>query len=95
VYQFARARINFGPSFILQHDIYGANALSEVQPMNPQDRREHEQRIRDIRAERLCGSASASAVAAVQGGSDDAAKPIITTSTSSSVSTAESDRIAV
>ena len=52
VYQHARARINFGPSFILQHDIYGANALSEVQPMNPQDRKEHEQRIRDIRAER-------------------------------------------
>ena len=45
VYQYARVRMNFGPSFVLQHDIYHANALSEVQPMNPQDRREHEVEI--------------------------------------------------
>lgn len=64
VYQYARARINFGPSFILQHDIYGANALSEVQPMNPQDRKEHEQRIRDIRTERSNATAAAAAAAA-------------------------------
>ena len=31
--------VNFGPSFILRHDIYGANAVSEVQPMSPEDRK--------------------------------------------------------
>ena len=31
--------MNFGPSFILRHDIYGANAISEVQPMSPEDRK--------------------------------------------------------
>lgn len=31
--------MNFGPSFILRHDIYGANAVSEVQPMSPEDRK--------------------------------------------------------
>ena len=58
VYQYAQVRMNFGPSFILQHDIYGANALSEVQPMNPQDRREHEARIADLRAARLAPTSS-------------------------------------
>ena len=30
--------MNFGPSFVLKHDILGANAISEVQPMSPADR---------------------------------------------------------
>ena len=35
----ASVRVNFGPSFILRHDIFGANACSELQPMSPQDRK--------------------------------------------------------
>ena len=35
----AEVSVNFGPSFILRHDIYGANAVSEVQPMSPEDRK--------------------------------------------------------
>lgn len=35
----AKVSVNFGPSFILRHDIYGANAVSEVQPMSPEDRK--------------------------------------------------------
>ena len=35
----AEVCVNFGPSFILRHDIYGANAISEVQPMSPEDRK--------------------------------------------------------
>ena len=62
VYQYARVRMNFGPSFVLQHDIYHANALSEVQPMNPQDRREHEV---EIAARREARQAVAEAVAPV------------------------------
>jgi Set1/Ash2 histone methyltransferase complex subunit ASH2 len=50
VYMQASIRVNFGPSFILKHDIFGANAVSEVQPMNPEDRRAHDVRIATIRA---------------------------------------------
>jgi hypothetical protein len=35
----ARITVNFGPSFILKHDIYGANGCSEAQPMSPDDRK--------------------------------------------------------
>ena len=49
VYKTAQVRVNFGPSFILRHDIYGANAVSEVQPMSPNDRKFHEQRILEVR----------------------------------------------
>lgn len=35
----ANVRVNFGPSFIKRHEIYGANAVSELQPMNPEDRK--------------------------------------------------------
>ena len=61
VYQYARVRMNFGPSFILQHDIYGANALSEVQPMSPQDRRDHEVEIAARRQARQAVAAPAPA----------------------------------
>lgn len=36
-------RVNFGPSFIKRPDIQGVNAVSELQPMNPEDRK-----VRDI-----------------------------------------------
>eukprot|EP00605_Chrysophyceae_sp_TOSAG23-4_P001000 GSChrysophyteH1.ASY1.ANO1.1101.1 assembled CDS len=49
VYMKARVRTNFGPSFILRHDIFNANAVSEVQPMNPEDRKAHDERIVMIR----------------------------------------------
>jgi hypothetical protein len=49
VYMKARVRVNFGPSFIIKHDIFNANAVSEVQPMNPEDRRAHDVRIATIR----------------------------------------------
>jgi hypothetical protein len=32
-------RANFGPSFIKRPDIPGVNAVSELQPMNPEDRK--------------------------------------------------------
>jgi hypothetical protein len=35
----AEITVNFGPSFILKHNIYGANGCSEAQPMNPDDRK--------------------------------------------------------
>jgi hypothetical protein len=35
----AEVTVNFGPSFILKHNIYGANGCSEAQPMNPDDRK--------------------------------------------------------
>ena len=50
LFKAAKVRVNFGPSFILPYDLYGANAVSEVQPMSPEDRKVHEQRIADIRA---------------------------------------------
>ncbi len=31
-------RANFGPCFIKRYDIPGANAVSELQPMNSEDR---------------------------------------------------------
>lgn len=52
LFKSAQARVNFGPSFILRHDIYGANAVSEVQPMSPEDRKLHEQRVLNIRQSR-------------------------------------------
>ncbi len=52
LYLKSEVSVNFGPSFILKHDIYGANAVSEVQPMSPEDRREHENRIAAIREAR-------------------------------------------
>lgn len=45
--------MNFGPSFVISHDIYGANAVSEVQPLSPADRAVHERRIAGIRKARL------------------------------------------
>jgi len=48
----AAVRVNFGPSFILKHDIYGANAISELQPLSPEDRRVHEKLVLEIRKER-------------------------------------------
>lgn len=51
IYKTAQVRINFGPSMIFRHNIYGANAVSEVQPMSPEDRKEHEIRIQGIREE--------------------------------------------
>ena len=39
LYMEAQVRVNFGPSFILKHDIYSANAYSEAQPMSPDDRK--------------------------------------------------------
>lgn len=48
----AQVRVNFGPSFILKHEIFGANAVSEVQPMSPDDRRLHEKMIFEIRKAR-------------------------------------------
>ena len=35
----ASVTVNFGPSFILRHDIYGANAISELQPLSPEERK--------------------------------------------------------
>lgn len=35
----ANVRVNFGPSFIKKPEIAGANAVSELQPMNPEDRK--------------------------------------------------------
>ncbi len=32
-------RVNFGPSFIKRPEIVGVNAVSELQPMNPEDRK--------------------------------------------------------
>jgi hypothetical protein len=45
----AKVRVNFGPSFILKYNLYGANAVSEVQPMSIEDRREHDHKITQIR----------------------------------------------
>ena len=53
LYSKARIRVNFGPSFILEHDIYGANAISELQPLSPEDRKVHEKLILEIRASRM------------------------------------------
>lgn len=39
LYRQARVRVNFGPTFIIKPEIHGANAVSEVQPMNPEDRK--------------------------------------------------------
>ena len=39
LYMKANVRVNFGPSFIIKHNIYGANAISELQPMNSEDRK--------------------------------------------------------
>lgn len=39
LYMRAAVSVNFGPSFILRHDIYGANAVSELQPLSPEDRK--------------------------------------------------------
>ena len=52
LYNKAAIRVNFGPSFILEHDIYGATAISELQPLSPEDRKVHEKNIQDIRRER-------------------------------------------
>lgn len=52
LYMKANLRVNFGPSFIKRHDIFGANAISELQPMNSEDRKVHEQNIQRIREER-------------------------------------------
>eukprot|EP01034_Spumella_vulgaris_P038652 gene38652-47738_t len=53
LYMKAEVRVNFGPSFIVRgHDIFGANAVSELQPMNPDDRKAHEARIVAIREAR-------------------------------------------
>jgi len=49
LYNAASVRVNFGPSFILKHDIYGANAISELQPLSPEDRKIHEKLISQIR----------------------------------------------
>jgi len=59
LYMDAAVRVNFGPRFILQHNIYGANAVSEVQPLSPEDRKIHEARILKIRRERLGGGGTA------------------------------------
>lgn len=61
LYMDAAVRVNFGPRFILQHNIYGANAVSEVQPLSPEDRKIHEARILKIRRERLGGGGTAGA----------------------------------
>ena len=53
LYSKARVRTNFGPTFILEHDIYGANAISELQPLSPEDRKVHEKLILEIRASRV------------------------------------------
>ncbi len=31
-------RVNFGPTFIIKYDVAGVNPVSELQPMNPEDR---------------------------------------------------------
>jgi hypothetical protein len=55
----AVVRVNFGPSFIVRgHDIFGANAVSELQPMNPDDRKLHEQLITSLREVRERGDKS-------------------------------------
>ena len=36
-------RVNFGPSFIKRPEIVGVNAVSELQPMNPEDRKVSQQ----------------------------------------------------
>lgn len=46
----AVVRCNFGPSFIIRSpEALGANAVSELQPMSPEDRKVHEQTIAAIR----------------------------------------------
>jgi hypothetical protein len=55
LYMQSSVRVNFGPSFILRHDIFGANAVSEVQPMNPDERKNHDNRISEIRkSNKIC-----------------------------------------
>lgn len=49
LYMKANVRVNFGPSFIKRPDIVGVNAVSELQPMNPEDRKLHEQMITAIK----------------------------------------------
>ena len=49
LYMHAGIRVNFGPSFILKHETFGANAVSDEQPMNPEDRKLHDIRIANIR----------------------------------------------
>lgn len=66
LYQTSQVRCNFGPSFIIRHDIYGANAVSEVSPMAPEDRRVHEQRIAEIRRH-MCGAAGSGSSSVASG----------------------------
>ncbi len=49
IHMYARVKVNFGPSFILIHGLNGGMAFSEVAPMNPEERRVHENRIMEIR----------------------------------------------
>jgi hypothetical protein len=56
-------RCNFGPSFIEKHSIVGANAVSELQPLNPEDRKLHEQMITAIKISRLEKAAAMTAAA--------------------------------
>ena len=49
VYNRAKVRANFGPSFIYEHQLSGVNAVSEMQPMSPEDRRVHDEEIRSER----------------------------------------------
>jgi hypothetical protein len=52
LYNDANVRVNFGPSFIIKHDIYGANAISELQPLSPEDRKVHEKYVLQARLDR-------------------------------------------
>jgi len=38
LYMQAVVRVNFGPTFIEKYEISGVQAISELQPMNPEDR---------------------------------------------------------
>ena len=73
LYSKARIRVNFGPSFILEHDISGANAISELQPLSPEDRKVHEKLILEIRASRILlkDDLSSAGTGTVSGGHED------------------------
>ena len=77
VFKTAQVRVNFGPSFILRHDIYGANAVSEVQPMSPDDRKVHEQRILDVRKAIAASQDAAAAPANDAAASDHLVKEVV------------------
>jgi len=95
LYGEAEVRVNFGPSFILRHDVYGANAVSEINPLSPEDRKVHELRIAGIREELAATAAAKAAAAEVATAiAISSSSTTTTTTTTTSDDAASSDSVA-